>query len=66
MITISIVLANIMQGVDNTILNVALPHIQRSLSASPDQIAWTLTSYKVPRGELAAVLAADSGCTSTR
>jgi MFS transporter, DHA2 family, multidrug resistance protein len=40
MITISIMLANIMQGVDNTILNVALPHIQRSLSASPDQIAW--------------------------
>jgi len=28
MITISIMLANIMQGVDNTILNVALPHIQ--------------------------------------
>jgi DHA2 family multidrug resistance protein len=40
MITISIMLANIMQGVDNTILNVALPHIQRSLSASPHQIAW--------------------------
>ena len=32
MITISIMLANIMQGVDNTILNVALPHIQGSLS----------------------------------
>jgi len=31
MITISIMLANIMQGVDNTILNVALPHIQGSL-----------------------------------
>jgi hypothetical protein len=28
LITISIMLANIMQGVDNTILNVALPHIQ--------------------------------------
>jgi MFS family permease len=28
MITISIMLANIMQGVDNTILNVALPHVQ--------------------------------------
>src|SRR3954465_7295298 len=45
MITISIMLANIMQGLDNTILNVALPHIQGSLSASLDQIAWTLTSY---------------------
>jgi DHA2 family multidrug resistance protein len=47
MITMSIMLANIMQGVDNTILNVALPHIQGSLSASLDQIAWTLTSYIV-------------------
>jgi DHA2 family multidrug resistance protein len=47
MITISIMLANIMQGVDNSILNVALPHIQGSLSASLDQIAWALTSYIV-------------------
>src|SRR6201986_2910237 len=47
MITISIMLANIRQGVDNTILNVALPHIQGSLSASQDQIAWALTSYIV-------------------
>ena len=36
-----------MQGVDNTIANVALPHIQGSLSASQDQIAWVLTSYIV-------------------
>ena len=34
MITLSIMLANIIQGVDNTMLNVALPHIQGSLSAS--------------------------------
>jgi MFS transporter, DHA2 family, multidrug resistance protein len=47
MITMSIMLANIMQGLDNTILNVALPHIQGSLSASQDQIAWALTSYIV-------------------
>src|SRR5215813_5412469 len=47
LITISIMLANIMQGVDNTILNVALPQIQGSLSASLDQIAWALTSYIV-------------------
>jgi DHA2 family multidrug resistance protein len=40
-------LANIMQGIDNTICNVALPHIQGSLSASQDQIAWVLTSYIV-------------------
>ena len=47
MITLSIMLANIMQGVDNSILNVALPHVQGSLSASQDQIAWALTSYIV-------------------
>jgi DHA2 family multidrug resistance protein len=47
MITASIMLANIMQGVDNTIANVALPHIQGSLSTSQDQIAWVLTSYIV-------------------
>jgi DHA2 family multidrug resistance protein len=46
-ITASIMLANIMQGIDNTICNVALPHIQGSLSASQDQIAWVLTSYIV-------------------
>jgi MFS transporter, DHA2 family, multidrug resistance protein len=44
MITLSIMLANIMQGLDNTILNVALPHIQGGLSASQDQAAWALTS----------------------
>ncbi len=46
-ITVSIMLATIMQGVDNTIANVALPHIRGSLSASQDQIAWVLTSYIV-------------------
>src|SRR5579871_3504311 len=46
-ITASIMLATIMQGVDNTIANVALPHIQGSLSAAQDQIAWVLTSYIV-------------------
>ena len=45
MITASIMLANIMQGVDNTIANVALPHIQGSLSAAQDQVAWVLTLY---------------------
>ena len=47
MLTLTIMLANIMQGLDNTILNVALPHIQGSLSTSQDQIAWALTSYIV-------------------
>jgi DHA2 family multidrug resistance protein len=46
-LTIAIMLANIMQGLDTTIANVALPHIRGSLSASLDQISWVLTSYIV-------------------
>ena len=46
-LTFSIMLANIMQGLDTTIANVALPHIRGSLSASLDQISWVLTSYIV-------------------
>ena len=46
-ITASIMLATFMQGVDTTIANVALPHMQGSLSASYDQIAWVVTSYIV-------------------
>jgi MFS transporter, DHA2 family, multidrug resistance protein len=37
MITISIMLANIMQVVDNTILNVALPHIQGGIVRLPSE-----------------------------
>src|SRR5580704_50314 len=40
-------LAPIMQGVDTTIANVALPHMQGSLSVAQDQAAWVLTSYIV-------------------
>lgn len=47
LITISIMLATIMQALDTTIANVALPHMQGSLQASQDQITWVLTSYIV-------------------
>src|SRR6476660_2424918 len=47
MITVSIMLATIMQVVDMTIVNVALPHMQGSMSATQDQISWVLTSYIV-------------------
>jgi DHA2 family multidrug resistance protein len=47
MISFSIMLATIMQTLDATIANVALPHMQGSLSASQDQIAWVLTAYIV-------------------
>jgi DHA2 family multidrug resistance protein len=45
LITISVMIASIMQALDATIANVALPHIQGSLSATQDQITWVLTSY---------------------
>ena len=47
LITLAVMLASIMQALDNTIANVALPRIQGSLSATQDQMAWVLTSYIV-------------------
>jgi len=44
-ITACVTLATLMQALDSTIANVALPHMQGSLSASQDQISWVLTSY---------------------
>ena len=45
--TATIITACVMQGLDTTIVNVCLPHIQGSMSASQDQISWVLTSYIV-------------------
>jgi DHA2 family multidrug resistance protein len=47
MITATVVLASILQTLDNTIANVALPHMQSALSATQDQMGWVLTSYIV-------------------
>lgn len=47
MITFSIMLATVMQTLDSTIANVALPHMQGGLSASQEQVTWVLTSYIV-------------------
>ena len=44
-ITGALMLATLMNTLDQTIANVALPHIQGSVSASADQIVWVLTSY---------------------
>jgi DHA2 family multidrug resistance protein len=46
-ITVCVILATIMQALDTTIANIALPYIQGSVSASQDQINWVLTSYIV-------------------
>ena len=47
LITFSVMLATVMQSLDNTIANVALPHMQGSFVATQDQIIWVLTSYIV-------------------
>ncbi len=47
MITGTVMLASILQALDNTIANVALPRMQGSLSATQDQMSWVLTSYIV-------------------
>ncbi len=44
-ITVLVLLAAMMQTLDTTIVNVALPYVQGSLAASQDQIDWVLTSY---------------------
>ncbi len=41
----AVMMATMMQMVDTTIANVALPHMQASFSAALDQISWVLTSY---------------------
>ncbi len=46
-ITVSVMLATIMQVLDTTIATVALPHMQGSLGATHEQISWVLTSYIV-------------------
>jgi DHA2 family multidrug resistance protein len=46
-ITLSVMLATIMQALDTTIANVALPHMQGAMGATQDQMSWVLTSYIV-------------------
>src|ERR1700690_2711088 len=52
----------LMQALDSTIANVALPYMQGSLSASRDQITWVLTSYIVA----AAIMTAPVGWIAAR
>jgi DHA2 family multidrug resistance protein len=47
LITVALMLATIMQALDTTIANVALPTMTGNLGASPDNINWVLTSYIV-------------------
>ena len=47
LLTVGVMAATIMQILDSTIANVALPHMQASLGATTDSITWVLTSYIV-------------------
>ncbi len=62
LITISIMLATIMQVLDTTIANVALPSMTGDLGASADTINWVLTSYIVS----AAIMTPMTGWLSDR
>jgi len=52
----------LMQALDTTIANVALPHMQGTLQASRDQITWVLTSYIIA----AAIMTAPVGWIASR
>ena len=62
LVTVFAMTATIMQALDTTIANVALPYMQGSLSASLDQINWVLTSYIVA----AAIMTAPVGWLADR
>jgi MFS transporter, DHA2 family, multidrug resistance protein len=61
-VTLCAMVATLMQALDNTIANVALPYMQGSLSATSDQITWVLTSYVVA----AAIFTAPVGFLASR
>ena len=62
LITVCAMIATLMQALDTTIANVALPYMQGSLSATLDQITWVLTSYIVA----AAIMTAPVGWLAAR
>src|SRR5258708_33685964 len=61
-VTLGVIVAVIMQALDTTIANVALPYMQGGVSASAYQINWVLTSYIVA----AAIMTPPSGFLATR
>jgi len=61
-VTVAIMLATVMQVLDTTIVTVAMPHMQGSLSANREQVSWVLTSYIVA----AAVMTPPTGWLSDR
>ena len=47
LIAVSVMFATFMEVLDTTVVNVSLPHIAGSLSATIDEATWVLTSYLV-------------------
>ncbi len=47
LITVTVMMAVFMEVLDTSIANIALPHIAGSLSATPEEATWILTSYLV-------------------
>src|SRR6202795_41405 len=50
LIALAVMLGATLEVLDGSIINVSLPHMQGSFSASVDEIAWVLTSYLVANG----------------
>src|ERR1700732_3600667 len=50
LIAVAVMLGTTLEVRDTSIVNVALPHMQGSFSASVDEISWVLTSYLVANG----------------
>jgi len=49
-IALAVMLGTVLEVLDTSIINVALPHLQGTFSASVDEIAWVVTSYLVANG----------------
>ena len=47
LIVLGVMAASLMQTLDSTITNVALPNIQGNLGASQDEASWVVTSYTI-------------------
>src|ERR1700675_1266599 len=47
LIAVSVMFATFLEVLDTTVVNVSLPHIAGSLSATPEEATWALTSYLV-------------------
>ncbi len=46
-VAVSVMLSTFMEVLDTTVVNVSLPHVAGSLSATPEEATWALTSYLV-------------------